>query len=401
MVFLFPGVLFRKFYFLDKNKNQFTHGHLLERFLLTILLSIFCLSSFFLFDFFSRNFLDTPLVLDLGYDDFKNIFSNLSKNEIPSNFSDKNTFIHFIFMFALLYTFSSLLGWFLYHIVRALHLDNFLSVLRFNNEWDYLFTLPKRSVVERRPLERMKVQLDILTKCGEKETLYQGMYHNLIFNKDNEVDSITLTNVSKFIEISKIEENLNKIEDISESINKNEFLYSLYRDYKNKIIYKKHIQSHTFLISKKDIVNINLLYIKGVKILNETDFFLVKHKRAVYIYRLLNILKILFPALMVVLLFVDVNAPYLDSFWNKMKLFIVTILELYLLLNLLLYWLRAYYLKDINRSNLGVAILGLIMIIGVQYFAVFNILPFWFTILISLICLVLLSFYLNKPNHKK
>lgn len=401
MVFLFPGVLFRKFYFLDKNKNQFTHGHLLERFLLTILLSIFCLSSFFLFDFFCRNFLDTPLVLDLGYDDFKNIFSNLSKNEIPSNFSDKNTFIHFIFMFALLYAFSSLLGCFLYHLVRVLHLDNFLSVLRFNNEWDYLFTLPKRSVVERRPLERMKVQLDILTKCGEKETLYQGMYHNLIFNKDNEVDSITLTNVSKFIEISKVDENLNKIEDIDESINRKEFLYSLYRNYKNKIIYKKHIQSHTFLISKKDIVNINLLYIKGVKILNETDIFLVKHKRAVYVYRLLNILKILFPALMVVLLFVDVKTPYLDSFWNKMKLFIVTIGELYLLLNLFLYWLRAYYLKDINRSNLGGALLGLIIVLGVQYFAVFNILYFWGTILISIIGLVFLSFFLNKLDEKE
>jgi len=399
MVFLFPGVLFRKFYFLGNNKSQFTHGHLLERFLIIILMSILCISCFSLFDFFCRKYFNTSLILDLGYEDLENIFSNLSKNEIPNNFKEKDIFIPFILMFALLYAFSSFLGWFLYHFVRVLHLDNFISVLRFNNEWDYLFTLPNRSVVARKPLQRMKVQLDVLTKCGEKDVLYQGMYHNLIFNKDNEIDCITLTNVSKFIEIAKVDENFKKIEDINESINNNEYLYSLYRDYKNKVIFKKHIQSHIFLISKKDIYNINLLYIKGVKVTNTESEYLSKQNLAIIIIRILNILKVLFPAMMIVLLFVDIDIEYLDTFWKKITLFVVTLGELYLLLNLILYWLRSKYLKIIKTSKFGWAIIIFMILLGAQYLSIFNILSAWFTISIFIIGFIVTPFLLTKNKQ--
>lgn len=401
MVFLFPGVLFRKFYFLESNKSQFAQGHLLERFLLTILLSIFCLSTFFLFDFGVTYCFDASLVIDFGYDDFKGIFSKLSKNEIPANFDNKNTFLHFIATFAIIYLFSGFLGWLLYHIVKVLHLDNFLSVLRFNNEWDYLFTLPKRSVIKRKPLQRMKVQLDILTKCGDKETLYQGMYHNLIFNKDNEIDSIVLTSASKFIEISKEEDNKNKIEDIDESINRKEFLYFLYRDYKNKIIYKKHIQSHSFLISKKDIVNINLLYIKGSKIKTEIEERINKSKNVFYIYRLLNILKFLVPAIMFTLLFVDLKYLFLDTFWKKVYFFIITLGELYLILNMVMYWLRVYYVKEIKKSNLTGVLLAFMIALGTFYLNAFDIISIWLVIPAFLGIITIFSFITQNNSNTK
>ena len=102
---------------------------------------------------------------------------------------------------------------------------------------------------------------------------------------------------------------------------------------------------------------------------------------------------------MIVLLFVDIDIEYLDTFWKKITLFVVTLGELYLLLNLILYWLRSKYLKIIKTSKFGWAIIIFMILLGAQYLSIFNILSAWFTISIFIIGFIVTPFLLTKNKQ--
>jgi len=394
MVFLFPGVLFRRFYYLGNDKNQFNHGHLLERFLITILLSVFVLASFFMVNNYMSKSYEISLVFNYSYQDFICLFSNLTSSIIPPIFNSFSKFESFIKTFGLLYLYSAFIGWVSYNTVKFLHLDNWISALRFSNEWQYLLTLPKRKVIKRRPFQKLNAQVDLLTHGKDGEVLYQGFYHKLVLNKDHEIDSIVLTNPKKFIEIDKTQENQRKIQDIEESIKRKEYTYYRYRDYKNKIIYKKHINSHSFVVSKKDIININLLYIKDI---NTTK----KKGSSFTLLGWMNILKILrFLALAtaLVFLFVDFESQYFNTFWKKILFLFITLIELWLLNNIVNSILKTVYLKDANKNNQILIAFCFMVAFGSFYLNVFISLHLIWCIVIWISVLVGTSIIFNQKK---
>ncbi|MBW3519493.1 hypothetical protein [Flavobacterium sp. NKUCC04_CG] len=387
MVFLFPGVIFRRFYFLDSNKSQFSHGHLLERFLMIILSSIFCLIITFVLGFVLGEYFGLRFINNISYEDFKELFKSLAKNELPVFFDQKENFRDFSILFISTYIFSGLIGWVFYVIVKAFRVDDVFLVLRFNNEWDYLFKVPKKNLVKRKPFQKLNVSLDILTKGQNQEVLYQGFLYKLLYNKDNELDSIAISNVSRFIEIDRIPENENKITDIQDSIAKKEYKFSLYKKFQNKIIFKKHIESDIFVIDKKDIINYNLIFVKDL------NFAFFQKKWLILIIRTFIILSLLIVPTLIIFIFVESSSEYFESIWKRIVFALLSITQLIATIGVV---------SSLVKKEDGVLILKsvcLFLFFGVFYLSFFSIVPWYVVIGLSISILIVIGILERKGKE--
>ena len=84
MIFLFPGVIFRKFLFIREYSKEFDKGNLFERFIWTILTSIAILITTFSIFLFLKNILQLDLLPSISYKTIWNTFNDLSNNKLPN-----------------------------------------------------------------------------------------------------------------------------------------------------------------------------------------------------------------------------------------------------------------------------------------------------------------------------
>ena len=131
MVFLFPGVLFRKFYFSGQFGNQFEQGNLLERFLWSLFLSFTSLSFVAVLFYSLAYFFDLHPLESIDFEKISTIFESLSKNEFPRAFTNKIEFINFLILIFIIYFISASLGFIVHKIIRLFSFDRF-SIFKFN-----------------------------------------------------------------------------------------------------------------------------------------------------------------------------------------------------------------------------------------------------------------------------
>ena len=79
--------------------------------------------------------------------------------------------------------------------------------------------------------------VDVLVKNNTKDELYRGILNNFILDKDDKLENIILSNAYKFVSVEKTE--IDKINSIDKSIENNENIFTLHRDYLHKKVYKK------------------------------------------------------------------------------------------------------------------------------------------------------------------
>lgn len=261
MVFLFPGVLFRKFYFSGKFGSQFEQGNLLERFLWTLLAGVFCLISVTCLFKLVDVFFGVKLLNNLSFDKITDVFICLSSNQFPYSFSNESNLYDFVILLITIYTVSASLGFLCFKVVRTFNLDFFISFLKFRNTWQYL-AQHRGNGIKTKIGDVHTTYVDVLTKNNNKEELYKGILHSFINDKDDKLENIVITNSSKFISYDKTEENELKIQSIKESIVKKETQYVLHKEYGDRIVFKKNIEGNLLVISNDNILNINLTYIK-------------------------------------------------------------------------------------------------------------------------------------------
>lgn len=373
MVFLFPGVLFRKFYFLDKHKNQFHQGNLFERFLLTILTSIVCILCYtFLFEFLLNDYLELRLINQIQYSEFLELFKALSNNTIPDFLSKKQKFIDFSSLFISIYFFSAGFGFLLFKVVTYFKFDHFFSFLRFNNEWDYLFYAPSGELKKIKKDKILSVNIDVLTKTKDKEVLYQGDLYKVLYNKDNELDGIAIRNVHRFLEIEKTKENANKIKDIQQSIQNKEYKYISYRDYTSKHIFKRSINSDIFVINKSEIVNYNIVYLTKFKPFTKKPL----------LPKLLAFTTLLFifstAIFLFILPFISIENKYFNSVWSRILFSMYTFIQLLVTIGSLGNFTQS---KQFSQK---MANLLLLLLFGIFYLWFFEIFQWYYCILISI-----------------
>ena len=83
MIFIFPGILFRKFYFGGDFNKQFQQGNLMERFLWTVFFSVIIISLCVLSFIYLENHTNFKIANYLTYDTIKDLFESLSNNKLP------------------------------------------------------------------------------------------------------------------------------------------------------------------------------------------------------------------------------------------------------------------------------------------------------------------------------
>lgn len=382
MVFLFPGVLFRKFYFSGQFGNQFEQGNLLERFLWSLFLSFVCLSGVSLFFFIIAYLWDLHPLENINFKKISSIFQSLSENKFPESFSNESDFTSFLILIFIIYFISASLGNIAHNIVRAFSFDRF-SILKFKNNWHYLSQAYKENGVSRKIGDVYATFVDVLVKNNAKDELYRGILNNFILDKDDKLENIVLSNTYKFVSIEKTE--TKKIDSIDQSIENNENIFTLHRDYLDKKVYKKSIDGNLLVLSKENIININFTYVKTSN--------KVKYWKGLF-YDFLRITHLLLIVGLVILPFLQVKFSYFESIGSKIIFSLTTSLLTMIILNFI-----GEILKIKSRKTNYKDLLFILILFSTPYLWIFHILTGLWTLASFFLLIIVFAFLQNnKPK---
>jgi len=284
-IFIFPGLLFRKFYFGGDFTKQFNQGNLMERFLWTLFFSIGIITFCILFFILLENYSILRIQEYISYENIKHLFETLSTNQLPEK-KDVGKYTNIIYLILLLYFISGTLGFLFYKIIRTTNFDSSIPLFKFKNYWHYIIKSKKVNGNKNSKNKYLYTNADVLIEVNGKTELYSGYVHNYFIDPlTNKLDCIILKNAYKFVSIDN-----DKNQDIESSIDNNENIFERHRVYTNKTIYKKNIPGDILTLFNDRIVNINLTYVEQV--LNLYD----RKKSTINIFfHILNVAVILSP----------------------------------------------------------------------------------------------------------
>lgn len=133
VVVLFPGLIFRRFYYSGKFTKQFLKGEWSERIVTSIFWGIFSQLITLLFisyiPWVRTNFLNEQTL---------EILENISKRNIQIE-QDQTIFIFILLYIIFSNVIAGVLGWFLFELVCLLKIDVKISALQYSNQWHYIF----------------------------------------------------------------------------------------------------------------------------------------------------------------------------------------------------------------------------------------------------------------------
>lgn len=196
LVVIFPGIIFRRFFFQGEFTKQFNSKPWLQSALYSLIPGLL-IHTFLLY------------FIDLGYG-LKNVnlsplekfYENLKTQNLEINLIDFNfiglTLVYYLIILFLSWLFA-IISW---SIVRELRLDSKYKVFRFANYWNYYFKGEIKYFKEFQGVIEGKVlyvKADVLMSSEEeKPRLYNGELRQYTINKDNTLENIYLTNVKSY-----------------------------------------------------------------------------------------------------------------------------------------------------------------------------------------------------------
>lgn len=251
IIFLFivlPGIAFRRGYYHGAFTRQFKFSG--QGILTIAYVFVLGIGLNFIFIELYNLLQQTDISVNDHLDNYKRLlqFDNKdvqqSKETFFQGFYEKCRQSYWSYLIGI-YTFSILLGFILSRIVLILGFDLSIRILRFNNDWQYIFDgrkldMNKRILARRKYSKRIKyVFLDILTNTGsEKPQLYRGLLKNY---------EISDTDTSKLQSISIIKaQRWVKSEGVTGAI----------------ISQPKDIPGNLFTILGENILNVNCHYVE-------------------------------------------------------------------------------------------------------------------------------------------
>lgn len=385
-MFLFPGVLFRKFYFSGKFGNQFEQGNLLERFLWILLSSVVCMLAVGLLFHSIEEYFDLQLLNNVSFEKIIEVFQSLSQNKFPQAFSTKEDMHDFVILILAIYVISGFSGHLLFRLIRIFSLDSYISILKFSNNWEYLAQAYKSNGVSKKFGDVHTTYVDVLTKSNNKEELYRGMLHNFIIDKDNKLENIIISNCSKFISIENTIENRTKIDSIEKSISQGENVYHLHKDFLDKKVFKKSIDGNLLVLSNENIINLNFTYIKTSNNIN---------KWKAYLFYFVNFFYYTFLLGLIIIPFLEFNIFFLQTIPKKIVFSATSFLVSVVILGVIRELLFNKNRKEVAFRDMFFAAI----LLATPYLWVFDIFSVLGTILSSLFTLIIFALF-QKNNNK-
>lgn len=260
MVFLFPGILFRRSFFSGNFTNHFESGNPLERFLWNMLTSVFVLTVFTICLGFLSDLSNNLIGFDVKSSDILEVFICLYENKFPIYLNNYFEIKNVLKLLGSIYFTSIALGILFNKIIFIFKLDKTFKSLDFNRNWDNLVASNKFNNISHKHGDITITDIDIKTKENE---LFTGRFHNIIYNKDGNVYSISLTKTYKYYKIDKTLDGYeNLISEIKKRIKKDPEFTMYHSESKNDFIYRKRIKGNVFVILADKIENISITYVK-------------------------------------------------------------------------------------------------------------------------------------------
>lgn len=390
MVFLFPGVLFRRAFFSGKFKNHFDAGNPFERLLWNILFSVLSITSFsaiiILFNIYSPFKFEFELKTEQILDTFICIY----ENKFPTAFSSVEYISNSVKLLFSLYSYSILIGYFLNKFIFYLSLEKRFSILKFQNNWDYLTNSNKQNNSSHSIGDLYYTKVDV--KASNQE-LFTGKLHDILYDKEGRIEAITIQEAYKFYKC-KINKHKDKIDDIKRIATEDDPYIIIHSETNSDFVYRKRIKGNLFTIFNNDIENISITYIK---ISDFYEKFQKNLKKAFSISLLvISILSISY-AIWDFQLFEFKNYARRIAFCIISPLvFALSILLLSTLFNIKL--LKAEFKKYINEVKDTIVILIVFLI---PYLYVFNVLRTLYIGLIFLVYFMLCGALLSNKKEEK
>lgn len=260
LLFIFPGIVFRRFYYSGEFSKQFSSSNWINTLYISLVpgLIIQIISYFTFVNLIYRK----PIINNYTF--INDIYVKLKSNSIPKEFFNFEL-LSWIFAYFIVTIFISLIiAQFCWLIVRNLDLDKKFSPLRFNNYWHYYLSGESLKFKDFKGLlKNQKVLLteaDVLVDLGNEGTkLYKGfLRQHTICKTTGDLKAIYLTDVRRFKKDSP----------------------------PNNI---KEVPGHIMIIPAEKIININLTYItKEEKIINYSTIFLTSLNLFILLFLMFN-----------------------------------------------------------------------------------------------------------------
>lgn len=272
MVFLFPGILFRRAFFSGKFNKHFDSGNNIERLLWNILFSVICLFLFCGFITFVDSFTNNKLaeIFSIGSQEILSNFVLVYENKFPLILNNSESLSNVFSALASLYCFSAIIGFFLNKIIFIFGFEKRFSIFKFQNNWDYITNSNRQNNVNHKLGDIHYTKVDIKTIDNE---LFTGKLHEIIFDKDGKIEAVAIQEAYKFYKLNKNSE-MNKIEQIKNSISEDNAYILEHLETLNEYIYRKRIKGNVFTIFYEKIQNISITYIKISHFLENFQKFL-------------------------------------------------------------------------------------------------------------------------------
>lgn len=201
VVLIFPGVIFKRFYYKGSFKKQFGAGPFADRILTSI---------FWGFVVQLLSFVGFSIAFNFHYNDInvkiRGLYKQIVDNQIPLlTFHDLAYILTYIFVCL---TVAAFFGFIAHEFIRLFKLDVKSGIFKFSNEWHYYFTGEILLTKEFRHLKKGKVfatAVDVLIDNGsDRNKMMSGILSQYTLSSHTgELESIYLTASRKYSDIDK------------------------------------------------------------------------------------------------------------------------------------------------------------------------------------------------------
>lgn len=353
MVFIFPGIIFRKFYYIREYSKEFDKGNLFERSVFTVLTSVIILALSYLIYTILVDFLGQDHVPYISYETIRGIHQQISTNQLPNEISP-DTYRNFTYLMLSIYIMSGVFG-IIWHFITK---SSFLKKSGCFKKINYWEDLVKGFHHKNRDdsLTHAYTLVDVLIDTGEGNKLYSGKLENYYLNHDNnQLQTIVLSSVNKY---KKNEKNVERIQ----------------------------IPGHNFVVERDKILNVNFTYV-----FEEKSKF-IGYKLLYWVINILSVVTFIFSILS---LFYSINEVYTSTFLRKGAFILCTGVLILLIQEL------SKLLISKQWSKFDWVYLLILIFFGLPLFWIYNIYS-WRTVLIMEICVfIFVSIFSEEKNKKR
>lgn len=257
MVFILPGLLFRRGFFSGEIRRGFEFGNGVERLFWNILTSLVMLATYSVFVSYLNGIYS--IETKIQFSDLIDLFVCIYENKLPTVFFAKENISELSKLLWQIYFFSLIIGWFCNKTLFLANLDKKFKGLQFQNRW-YLITNSMNQTNRSHSIgDHYFTKIDVK---NAKNELFSGELHDIVFDNEGKFAAIIIKDAYKFYELNK-EKDEAKINIIKSEINSSKDpKIIVHSDNIETFKYKKRIKGDLFSILNYEIENISITYIK-------------------------------------------------------------------------------------------------------------------------------------------